>query len=692
MPVPYNRDPRYDILFEPVKIGPVTTKNRFYQVPHCNGLGYARPKSLAAMRGMKAEGGWGAICTEEVEIHPSSEISPYIEGRLWDQNDIPAHRLMTDAVHEHGALAGVELVHNGFHAPNRTSRLPPMAPSAMPVDAYDPVHARAMDLTDIRNLRKWYRTAAINARDAGYDIVYVYAGHCMTTLMHFMLSRFNHRSDQYGGSLENRVRLTREILEDVKDTVGDRCGIAFRFAVDELLGKEGMSSDGEAQDVVGMLAEIPDLWDVNISGWSQDSSTARFEPIEGYQEKYTAFVKSMTTKPVVGVGRFTSADAMVSQIKRGVLDLIGAARPSIADPFLPNKISEGRTDEIRECIGCNICVSGDNLCVPIRCTQNPTMGEEWRRKWHPEKIAPKVSEDAVLIVGSGPSGLECALQLANRGYQVTLAEAGIELGGRSIKESKLPGLASYARVRDYRTNLLQQKSNVEIYLDSKLDEAAILEFGFEHIFLATGSHWRKDGTGRYHHKSISGLDTIPTLTPDDLMSGQAPKGHVVIFDDDHYYMGGVLAEKLIADGNSVSLVTPAVKASAWTEYTLEQERIQAKLINLGIEIITSQAVTAVKGNKLELSCTYTGKIEAITADALVLVTARNANDGLYQILKKSPEKLEAAGIKTLEVIGDAYSPGSLASAVYYGHLAARCFEGESWDAALFEGERPGMIG
>ncbi|WP_419903942.1 FAD-dependent oxidoreductase [Kiloniella sp.] len=691
MSVQHNRDPRYDILFEPVKIGPVTTKNRFYQVPHCNGLGYARPKSLAAMRGMKAEGGWGAICTEEVEIHPSSEISPYIEGRLWDRNDIPAHRLMTDAVHKHGALAGVELVHNGFHAPNRTSRLPPMAPSAMPVDAYDPVHARAMDLTDIRNLRKWYRAAAINARDAGYDIVYVYAGHCMTTLMHFMLSRFNHRSDQYGGSIENRVRLTREILEEVKDAVGDQCGIAFRFAVDELLGKEGMTSDGEAQDVVGMLAELPDLWDVNISGWSQDSSTARFEPIEGYQEKYTAFVKSMTTKPVVGVGRFTSADAMVSQIKRGVLDLIGAARPSIADPFLPNKISEGRIDEVRECIGCNMCVSGDNLSVPIRCTQNPTMGEEWRRKWHPEKIEPKASDDAVLVVGSGPSGLECALQLSNRGYQVTLAEAGIELGGRSTKESKLPGLASYARVRDYRTNLLQQKSNVEIYLDSELDEAAILEFGFSHVLLATGSHWRKDGTGRHHHQPIPGLDTLPTFTPDDLMSGEAPKGHVVIFDDDHYYMGGVLAEKLIAAGNSVSLVTPAVKASAWTEYTLEQERIQAKLINLGIEIITSQAVAAVKGNEIELSCTYTGKTKSITADALVLVTARNANDDLYQSLKSSPDKLIDAGIKTLEIIGDAYSPGSLASAVYYGHLAARCFEGENWDAALFDGERPGLI-
>ncbi len=684
-------DPRYDVLFEPVKIGPVTAKNRFYQVPHCNGFGYARPKSLAAMRGMKAQGGWGTICSEEVEIHPSSEISPSVEGRLWDQHDIPAHRLMTDAVHEYGALAGIELVHNGFHAPNRTSRLPPMAPSEMPVSAYDPVHARAMDLTDIRNLRKWYRQAAINARDAGYDIIYVYAGHCMATLMHFMLPRYNHRRDAYGGSLENRVRLTREVLEEVKDAVGDQCGIAFRFAVDELLGKDGMSSDGEAQDVVGLLAEIPDLWDVNISNWTHDSSTARFEPLEGYQEKYTAFVKSMTTKPVVGVGRFTSADAMVSQIKRGVLDLIGAARPSIADPFLPNKIAEGRADEIRECIGCNICVSSDNLCVPIRCTQNPTMGEEWRRNWHPENIQPGVTEAAVLVVGSGPAGLECALQLANRGYRVTLAEAGKELGGRITKECQLPGLASYARVRDYRTNLLGQKHNVEIYLDSGLDEAAILEFEFQHVFLATGARWRRDGTGRYFHKPVPGLNTIPTFTPDDLMGEKSNLGHVLIFDDDHYYMGGVLAEKLVAEGNRVTLVTPAVKVSAWTEYTLEQERIQARLLNLGVNIMSNHAVSSVSANDIELSCTYTGKEYRVNANALVLVTARYANDALYRKLKSAPDGLKAAGIKTLEVIGDAFSPGPIASAIYYGHLAARCFEGQSWDAALFDGERPGLI-
>ena len=163
------RDPRFDVLFEPVAIGPVTAKNRFFQVPHCNGMGYRDPTALAWMRGVKAEGGWAVVCTEEVEIHPTSDVNPYIELRLWDDRDIPMLARTADRIHEFGALAGIELCHNGPHAANHYAREVPLAASAMPVagSGWEPLQARAMDRQDIRDLRRWHRAAALRARQAG---------------------------------------------------------------------------------------------------------------------------------------------------------------------------------------------------------------------------------------------------------------------------------------------------------------------------------------------------------------------------------------------------------------------------------------------------------------------------------------------------------------------------------------------
>ena len=160
-----SRDPRYDILFEPVKIGPVTARNRFYQVPHCNGMGTVHPSSMAAMRGVKAEGGWAVICTEECDFHHTGDITPAIEARLWSDQDIPIMARMVEAVKEHGALAGCELVYGGHSSHNRLSREIPMTTNAMPVSGWEPGQARAMDKTDIANFRRWHRQAALRARD-----------------------------------------------------------------------------------------------------------------------------------------------------------------------------------------------------------------------------------------------------------------------------------------------------------------------------------------------------------------------------------------------------------------------------------------------------------------------------------------------------------------------------------------------
>jgi dimethylamine/trimethylamine dehydrogenase len=681
----------YDILFEPVRIGPVTAPNRFYQVPHCNGFGYRMPQALARMREIKAEGGWGVVCTEEVEIHHSSDLAPYFEGRLWSDEDIPDLARMAEAVHRHGSLAGIELAYNGLDAPNLYSRVPSLAPISMGTiggSGYDPVQTRRMDREDIRNVRRWHRKAALRARRAGFDIIYCYAGHGMTAAIQFMLKRYNDRTDEYGGSLENRVRFFRELIEDTKDAVGDTCAIAVRFAVDELLGEEGLTHQGEAYDVVAMLAELPDLWDVNISNWSNDSLTSRFGK-EAHQEKYISFVKQLTTKPVVGVGRYTSPDSMVSAIQRGVMDLIGAARPSIADPFLPRKIKEGRIEDIRECIGCNICVTGDTRFIPIRCTQNPTMGEEWRRDWHPEIIAPKRRDGAVLIVGAGPAGLEAARALGQRGYEVTLLEARREPGGRVLRESELPGLREWRRVVDWRLTQIRKMKNVEVYPSSPMTAGEILEAGIRNIIVATGATWRRDGMGRTLRKPIAGYDLPNVLTPDDLMKEGSRErigggGHWVIYDDDHYYMGGVLAELLAEAGCQVSLVTPAPQVSYWSQFTLEQEFIQQKLMRLGVRLYPQQILQSIEKDGVRLIHTISGEETDMPRDGVVLVSDRVSNDELYYELKPA---LEAGELDSLRLIGDAEAPNIIAQAVFSGHLAAREFDEQIGDGTPFRVER-----
>ena len=663
-------DERYRILFEPLKIGPVTAPNRFYQVPHCNGMGYRDVSGMVALRAIKAEGGWGTVCTEQVEIHYTSEITPFIELRIWDDRDVPLLARITSAVHEYGSLAGIELAYNGINGPNFYSREVPLGPSDLPTLTFtnDPVQARAMTKSDISDLRRWHRKAALRAKSAGFDIIYVYGAHGFGAPQHFISRRFNHRTDEYGGTLKNRARLLVELIEDTKEAVGDTCAVACRIGVDELIGKEGIHRE-EMLELFSEIGDLPDLWDLTLCNWEYDSRTSRFGE-EGHEEPFVNGFKQLTKKPVVGVGRFTSPDTMVYQIRRGILDLIGAARPSIADPFLPKKIFEDRIDDIRECIGCNICVSGDMTMSPIRCTQNPTMGEEWRRRWHPEKIKSKGLSKNVLIVGGGPAGMECARALGQRGYHVTLAEKNKELGGRVSHESQLPGLAEWNRVRDYRMWQIRQMDNVETFLASEVTADDILEYSSEHVVLATGSKWRRDGVSRYHLFPQTFPENL-IFTPDDIYEDNVPSGHVVLYDDDHFYLGGVLAEHCKKKGCEVTLVTPAAVVSSWTVHTLEQEIIQENLLNTGIKIMPHHFVRPGKKNFPEVVHIYTGESTVLTCDALVLVTARIPNASLEPELEKVRNSWDEAGLKSVTRIGDANAPSTIAAAVYSGHRYAR---------------------
>ena len=664
------RDLRYDVLFEPVRIGPKVAKNRFFQVPHCNGAGYRDPMAAVEMRRTKAEGGWGVIFTEQVEIHHTSEITPFIELRLWDDRDVPPLAKMAEAMKSHGALAGIELAYSGINGPNLYTREVPRAVSAGPILTFtsDPVQARAMDRQDIRDLRRWYRAAFRRSQQAGFDIVCLYGAHGFGILQHFLSRATNQRDDEYGGSLENRARFLREVIEEGREETKGEMAISLRLSLHEE-GPKGFSNE-EVREFIASHAELPDLWDLAQGTWEKCSGTSRFVE-EGAQEALVAGIKALTPKPVVGVGRFTSADAMVRQIRSGVLDFIGAARPSIADPFLPLKIDEGRIEDIREFIGCNICVSGDMTQGISRCTQNPAFMEEWRKGWHPERVRAKGESASVLVVGGGPSGLEAARVLGMRGYAVTLAEAGRSLGGRVTQERRLPGLAAWGRVADYRIGQIAPMPNVEVFFDSRLTAEDVLAFGVDHVCVATGALWRRDVVARYHLEPGAMDAAMPVYAPDDLMAGAGRSGgRVVIYDDDHYYMASVLAELLVARGCVVEFVTPAAKVAEWSDNTLEQGVIQRRLLELGVTLHLNRAVGAVLAGGVEVECTYTGRLGVLDCDAVVMVTSRVGQDGLYQDLRAREAEWAEAGLRSVRVIGDAEAPAPIAWATYAGRRYA----------------------
>lgn len=696
-----SRNPRYDILFEPVKVGPVTSRNRFYQVPHDLGTGNEMPHIHAGMREVRAEGGWGIVNTGYCSIHPSADDSPFPFCRLWDDEDIKTMALVADSVHKHGALAGTELWWHSGTISNRMTRHTPMSASGISYNStisnwMPTTQARVMDLNDIRNLKKWYVDAAIRAKSAGFDVIYVYAGMGYGPNQ-FLSPWMNNRTDEYGGCFENRVRLLQETLTDVKEAVGNTCAVAVRFSTDDLLNRPSDNYETEAHAVIAAIADLPDLFDVKSSSWNRETATARFSE-EAAQEPINSFVKPLTDKPVVGVGRFTSPDTMVSQVKRGVLDFIGAARPSIADPFIPNKINEGREDEIRECIGCNICVSCYHDGVPVRCTQNPTMGEEWRRDWHPERIPAGDASKSVLVVGSGAAGLECTRALGQRGFQVTLAEATDTLGGRVTREAALPGLSSWARVRDYRTNLIQTMPNVNVYRDSLLTAEDVLEFGCDHVVIATGAKWSREIIGRstYPEGEVEGG---PVYTPDDIMKGVEPEGPVVIYDFDHYYMGSCLAELLKKRGLEVIYVTNAPSVSAWTLMNNENEEIRWRMDELGIKLVFERRVSSFKNGVVELAnifeeselFTRESDKDTIECGSMIIVGNKTQNDSLYLDLKADVEGRKNAGIKSLHNIGDSSAPGMIAHAVYAGHECARNIDLDG-AAPTFKHEKPYIMG
>ncbi|VAV99993.1 Histamine dehydrogenase [hydrothermal vent metagenome] len=694
------RDPKHDILFEPIQIGPKTMKNRFYQVPHCIGAGSEKPGTQAANRAMKAEGGWGACCTEYCSISPESDDTHRVSARIWDQGDVINLRHMNDELHKHGCLGGIEMWYGGAHAPNLESRAVPRGPGSTASEFEYLTYTHEADEDDIKGLINLYVEGAKRAEQAGFDIVYVYGGHSYLPLQ-FLSPYYNKRTDGYGGSFKNRARFWLETLAAVKKAVGDNCAIATRLAIDTLYGPGGLEVGDDGLKFVELIAseDVLDVWDVNIGDiaeWGEDAGPSRFYKA-GHQRAWTNEVKKLSKIPVLGVSRETSADDMAQRIASGQLDIIGAARPSIADPYLPNKIDEGRVEDVRECIGCNVCISRWEIGgPPMVCTQNATANEEYRRGWHPEIFTKTKSEDSVLVVGAGPAGMEAARVLGERGYDVHLREASGEIGGCVKNIMRYPGLSEWGRITTYRQIQLDKLKNVEVHIGvGEMTADDVLEYGAEKVVIATGSHWSTNGLNSVTHDPIPGLDASrPDIcTPEQVFQGKAVGDNVLILDCDGYFTGISMAEMMVDQGKTVNIVTSLGSVAPYTHFTLEAPNLHRMMYEKDIHEKTLHWAEQIKPNEAVIYYLYRDgykrdagptpgrmprragtDVIAMKFDTLIAVTGRVPNDGLFRELKSRKSEWAGNDITGIYAAGDCYAPGLLADAIFSGHRIAREFE------------------
>ncbi len=695
------RDPKYDILFQPIRIGPKTMRNRFWQTTHCLGPGSERPGTQAFHRAIKAEGGWGAVFTEFCSVHPESDEYPFISARLWDDGDVINLGLMCDMLHKHDTLAGVQLWYGGMHSLCYESREVPRSPTQLPSNVFPSrtPYSAACDEDDIKAIINMYVLAGKRAVDAGFDLLEVSGGDS-TMPIQFLDHRYNHRTDAYGGSFENRARFYIELMTALKRACGDEAAITTRFEVDTLIGPGGIEADEDGIRFVEYLHRqgVCDAWSVKIGDyeeWGEDAGPSRWRK-SGWMTPFVRQVKGILgDTPVVTNGRYTAPDDMLAVLNNGIGDIIGAARPSIADPFLPNKIDEGRLDDIRECIGCNMCVSKFNQVAQVNCTQNATAMEEYRRGWHPEKFERTKQPCSVLVVGGGPAGLECARVLGERGHDVHLREAEDELGGHWKWVSRLPRLNEWSRVITYRDVQLRKMSNVEVHLGvGTMTADDVLSYGADKVVIATGSHWHTLGMGAETHAPIPGADaSLPhVLTPEQVMAGKPVGDRVVILDGDGHFMGVALAEMMAEQGKDVTIVTNMSEIAEYGVFTMDVMNNKRMMFNAGIKQYRNHWGERIEPGKITLFYLYRHGAELLgpnaggiprpeskavmdlPCDSVILVTSRVSNDSLYRELRARRDEWAAEEVQGVYRIGDCHAPRQLHNAIFDGHRLAREFD------------------
>jgi mycofactocin system FadH/OYE family oxidoreductase 2 len=673
---------RYPHLFSPLQIGNVTVRNRIMQTAHVklfthDGVDSARNVAYQVER---AKGGAGLLITGNRQVHPTSTTGMPRFSWAFLPGARRVDREMTRQVHGHGAVIFAQLNHFGIQAlSDAADDLRVLwGPSAVKSPAYGET-AKAMEPEDIEELKEWWSDCAVVTRDCGFDGTEVHIAH--SYLLHSFLSPlYNKRDDEYGGSFENRLRLTREVIAAIRAKVGRDWVVGVRVTLSEFI--PGGLTVGDAVRTAQLLQGDGQIDYVNVSAAGYHNVHMAIQPSDvpdGYLVELAAEVKSAVSLPVFTIGGIKDPALAEELVAGGKADMVAMTRAQIADPEFANKAREGREDEIYHCIrGNQGCIGRVFKGLPINCTVNPATGRE--RRFGAGTLTPAAEPKRWLVAGGGPAGLKAAEILARRGHAVTLLEREDRLGGQVNLILRTPGRDTFHWVA---TDLERQiaKLGVDVRLGVEATADAVLAEGADGVVLATGAVPSRTGFSIVNPL----VDVLPGAERDnvvhawDVLTGSRAIGdRVVLLDDDGNRASAGVAEVLLDQGKHVEVVTRHNALFPYTLYGLDLPHVYARVMSKGIEYRLNCWASSFDGSTLTLFNLYTGQESAVeSVDTLVLATGPKANEELYVALK--------GRIPDLHRIGDCHAPRKLDHAIYEGYLAGR----ELWDPReryIYEGE------
>jgi 2,4-dienoyl-CoA reductase-like NADH-dependent reductase (Old Yellow Enzyme family) len=670
---------KYPRLFSEWQIRHSTVENRIVFAPTCptwvadpyEGVFTDQAVSYYEER---AKGGCGLIIIGGTIIDQSALYSEINFPGLWADEQVVGLAAVCEAVHRHGCKLATQLLHPGLRALVYLQKDPAhdfdldwyqVAPSQVPPGEYpNAPMPKELEEHEIEQILQRYEAAARRAIAAGLDGIEFHMSHGYLPWQ-FLSPLYNHRSDSWGGSYEKRLRFPLEALRRIRAAIGDEPFLGYR--INSTSFWPGDLELEDVQQIVGDIEEQADVDYVNLSAGVHHSyihTPMTYEP--GWERGYTKAVKGVSSKPVLLVGRITNPKIAEEILAAGEADAILLARQLFADAEWGVKAREGREEDIRRCVAANYCWRSVIRGGRVQCIYNPTVGREAR--WGAGTLVEASARRKALVIGAGPAGLEYARVAAARGHDVVVLEREDEVGGHVRWYSLLPGRREFGQIAHWlerqargngatiRTVTAVTADGIEALLDTEKPD---------HVVVATGASYRRDGWQGQTAAPLPGWETGNCVSWDEVVTGKAsPAGSVIVLDDLQDAAAPLTAVKLAQEGAAVRLVTRWPMIGMETIPEVYYLWVRQQLYEAGVEVVPDLFVQRIDGRFVELVNVYVpDRVTTLEADWIVMATGRQSENGLYHLLHERGVSVEA--------IGDATAPRSTYEAVYEGHRQAR---------------------